>query len=115
MFYSPLIDYWVVTRYEDVKAVFKNPEVFSAAVALEQITPLSDDAIDILDGYDFSPSPIIVNEDPPNHTERRRAIMPPFLPNAVERLAPRMTELINDYIDRFVQTGPRRSGGRLVL
>jgi len=105
VFYSPLIDYWVVTRYEDVKAVFKNPGVFSAAVALEQITPLSDDAIDILDGYDFSPSPIIVNEDPPNHTERRRAIMPPFLPNAVERLAPRMTELINDYIDRFVARG----------
>lgn len=105
VFYSPLIDYWVVTRYEDVKAVFKNPEVFSAAVALEQITPLSDDAIDILDGYDFSPSPIIVNEDPPNHTDRRRAIMPPFLPEAVERLTPRMTELINDYIDRFVKRG----------
>ncbi len=54
VFYSPVLDYWVVTRYNDIKEIFKNPELFSAAITLEQITPVSEEAIEILDGYDFA-------------------------------------------------------------
>src|SRR5690554_1684876 len=39
VFYNPELDYWVVTRYADVKEVFRNSAVFSPANALEKITP----------------------------------------------------------------------------
>lgn len=105
VFYSPVLDYWVVTRYDDIKEIFKNPELFSAAITLEQITPVSEEAIEILDGYDFAPGPTIVNEDEPIHTARRRALFAPFEADAVADLAPMITEVVNDYIDRFVKRG----------
>ena len=33
VFYNPDIDYWVVTRYEDIKAIFSDPKSFSASIA----------------------------------------------------------------------------------
>ena len=48
VFYSPVIDYWVVTRYDDVREVMGgDPEVYSASAALELIAPLCPAAIDI--------------------------------------------------------------------
>ncbi|QZY47055.1 cytochrome P450 [Mycolicibacterium austroafricanum] len=105
VFYSPILDYWVVTRYEDVKAIFRDPDTFSAAITLEQITPISEEAIDILDKYDFAPGPTIVNEDEPMHTAHRRALMEPFEIDSVSVLAPRIHEVITEYVDRFIKRG----------
>jgi cytochrome P450 len=41
VFYSPKLGYWVVSRYEDVKAVFRNTDAFSPSIALEKMTPNS--------------------------------------------------------------------------
>jgi cytochrome P450 len=32
VFYSPLLDYWVVTRYHDMRQVFQTPQLFSAVM-----------------------------------------------------------------------------------
>ena len=34
VFYSPELNYWIVTRYVDVRHVFQTPKLFSAANAL---------------------------------------------------------------------------------
>jgi cytochrome P450 len=34
VFYSPDLDYWVVTRYRDIEHIFQTPKVFSAANTL---------------------------------------------------------------------------------
>jgi cytochrome P450 len=34
VFYSPDLDYWVVTRYHDIRQVFQTPKRFSAANTL---------------------------------------------------------------------------------
>jgi cytochrome P450 len=31
VFYSPDLDYWVVTRYHDIRQIFQTPKLFSAA------------------------------------------------------------------------------------
>ncbi len=55
VFYSPELDYWVVTRYEDVKAVFRDNELFSPAIALEKITPpTSEEANAVLARYGYA-------------------------------------------------------------
>lgn len=105
VFYSPVLDYWIVTRYDDIKTIFKDPEAFSAAITLEQVTPISEEAIEILDGYDFAPGPTIVNEDEPIHGARRRALMEPFGADEVEKLAPRIEQVVNSYVDRFIKNG----------
>lgn len=105
VFYSPLLDYWVVTRYSDIEAIFRDPTTFSAAITLEQISPISDEAMDILRKYEFAPGPTIVNEDEPGHTAHRRALMEPFELDSVNQLVPRIHEVITEYVDRFIKRG----------
>ena len=51
-FYSPKLDYWVISRYDDIKAVFRDNITFSPAIALEKITPVSEEAQEALKQYD---------------------------------------------------------------
>ena len=39
VFFSPKLGYWVVTRYDDIKAIFRDNITFSPSIALEKITP----------------------------------------------------------------------------
>ena len=39
VFYNPKLGYWVVSRYDDVKSVFRDNILFSPCIALEKITP----------------------------------------------------------------------------
>ena len=48
VFFSPQLGYWVVTRYEDVKAVFRDNLLFSPSIALEKITPATPEVMSIL-------------------------------------------------------------------
>lgn len=105
VFYSPLLDYWVVTRYDDIKHIFKNPGVFSPRITLDQITPISDEALQILGRYQFAPGPTIVNEDEPIHTQRRRLLMQPFEADSVAVLESKIREVVNTYLDRIVESG----------
>jgi cytochrome P450 len=34
VFSSPDLDYWVVTRYDDIRQIFHAPKLFSAAISL---------------------------------------------------------------------------------
>ena len=40
VFYSPDLDYWVVTRYHDIEQIFRTPPVFSAVNALAPLEPI---------------------------------------------------------------------------
>ena len=40
VFYSPDLDYWVVTRYHDIRYIFQTPKVFSAVNTLEPLQPI---------------------------------------------------------------------------
>lgn len=44
VFYSPELGYWVITRYEDIKSVFRDNILFSPSIALEKITPAPPEA-----------------------------------------------------------------------
>ena len=82
VFYSPKLGYWVVSRYDDVKAIFRDNILFSPSIALEKITPVSQDALDTLKRYDYAMDRTLVNEDEPAHLKRRRALMHSFTPRS---------------------------------
>src|SRR5699024_9165453 len=93
VFYSPRLGYWVVTRYEDIKTIFRDNLTFSPAVALEKITPTSQEADDVLASYDYGMNRTLVNEDEPAHMERRRALMEPFAPEHLAHHEPTVRAL----------------------
>ncbi|MEZ5792761.1 MAG: cytochrome P450/oxidoreductase [Nitratireductor sp.] len=105
MFYSPKLGYWVVSRYEDVKAVFRDNILFSPSIALEKITPSPPEAAAILEKYNYAMNRTLVNEDEPAHMERRRLLLEDFLPEHLEHHAPMIRKLTREHMDRFIDRG----------
>jgi len=109
VFYSPLLDYWVVTRYHDIRQVFQTPQRFSALNALAPLQPLCPAASQILTAGNFRLVPALANNDPPAHTRVRRLAQVAFTPRRVAVMEPFIRELTV----RFVTE--RLSGGQADL
>lgn len=105
IFFSPQLGYWVVTRYDDVQAVFRDNITFSPSVALENITPLSAEAKAVLDSYRFGLKRTLVNEDEPAHMLRRRLLIQPFEPEQLSTHEPMVRRVAREYVDRFIDEG----------
>lgn len=105
VFYSPKLGYWVVTRYDDIKAIFRDNLTFSPSIALEKITPTGDEANAVLATYGYAMNRTLVNEDEPAHMPRRRALMEPFTPAELAHHEPMVRQLTREYVDRFIDSG----------
>jgi cytochrome P450/ferredoxin-NADP reductase len=105
VFYSPRLGYWVITRYDDIKPVFRDNLTFSPSIALEKITPTSYEANAVLASYNYAMNRTLVNEDEPAHMPRRRVLMEPFTPEALKAHEPMVRELARAYVDRFIDDG----------
>ena len=105
VFYSPQLGYWVVARYDDIKAIFRDHGSFSPSNALEKITPPSAEAMQVLASYNYAMNRTLVNEDEPAHMARRRLLLEPFTPQALKHHEPMVRRLAREYIDRFIDDG----------
>jgi pimeloyl-[acyl-carrier protein] synthase len=89
--HSPL-GLWVLTRYDDVASVLRDPrfvkEPIAAAVAarLGSVTPAA--PLSMLD------------RDPPDHTRLRSLVSKAFTPRMVELLRPRIQGIVDGLLDR---------------
>src|SRR5258708_9504523 len=72
VFYRPDLDYWIVTRYHDIRQIFQTPKLFSAANTLAPLQPICPAAGHLLGGGGFRPVPTLTDNDPPGHTRARR-------------------------------------------
>ncbi|GIX24123.1 MAG: cytochrome P450 [Caldimonas sp.] len=105
VFYAPKLGYWVVTRYQTIKDIFRDPITFSPSIVLERISPTSDEALRVLQQYGYAMSRTLVNEDEPMHMARRRVLMAPFTPEHLAEHEPMVRELVRKAVNRFVNDG----------
>lgn len=105
IFFSEKLGYWVVTRYEDIKSVFRDHILYSPRNVLEKITPASDEAMAVLKTYGYAMNRTMVNEDEPAHMKRRRALLEHFLPERLQNQQPMIRRLTREKIDGFIDTG----------
>ena len=105
VFYSPKLGYWVVSRYEHVKAIFRDNITFSPANVLEKVTPNAPEANAVLARYKYGMDRTLVNEDEPAHMERRRSLMHSFVPEELAHHEPMVRRLTREYVDRFIDKG----------
>jgi cytochrome P450/NAD(P)H-flavin reductase/ferredoxin len=105
IFYSPKLGYWVVTRYADIKSIFRDNITFSPSIALEKITPTSQEANEVLASYNYAMNRTLVNEDEPAHMARRRVLMEPFTPEALKHHEPMVRQVTREYVNRFINDG----------
>ncbi|GAB2893835.1 cytochrome P450 [Streptomyces deserti] len=91
---------WAATRYEDVKAMLGDNR-FSSNLRHPGFPLLMEHQVP---APEFSTS--LVGMDPPEHTLARRAVAGDFTPRSVDRLRPRVQEIVEEYVDRLLD-GPR--------
>jgi cytochrome P450 len=105
VFYSPELDYWVVTRYQDIRYIFQTPKVFSAVNALEPLQPICPTARRLLAECGFRPIPTLTNIDPPAHSRVRRLANAAFTPRRVAAMEPFVRELTGRFCKVRLSSG----------
>jgi hypothetical protein len=104
VFYSPEIDMWIVSRYDDINTIFKDPARFSAAIAQSPLRPPVPEAQAILK-ESFHAIPVMSNNDPPNHTRVRGFLNKAFSARRMAILEPQIRQLAGELIDSFANDG----------
>lgn len=105
VFYNPDLDYWVVTRYHDIRHIFQTPKLFSAVNALDALKPPCPAAVQRLTEGGFRPIPTLTNTDPPAHTRARRLANVAFTPRRVAAMEPFVRELTVEFISQRLSSG----------
>jgi hypothetical protein len=102
VFYSPVLDMWVVTRFADVDAIFRDPETFSAAIAQDPLYPLADETRAVL-AQGFRASATMSNCDPPKHTRIRRYNLRSFSARRIAVLEPQVRAKADELIESLLR------------
>jgi len=88
---------WVLTRYDDVAALFRDLRMSS-----DRASPLARRREDAVGGDDPVVSVLsrwMVFRDPPDHTRMRRALRSAFTPSAIETLRPAIERTVDELLD----------------
>jgi cytochrome P450 len=88
---------WLVTRYEDVKAILADPR--TSANLKHRGYPLQIDAPEDL--LDTIPR-ILPTMDPPDHTVQRRLLIPEFTFRKVEAMRPHIQKVVDEHVDAIL-------------
>ncbi|MGI9050440.1 MAG: cytochrome P450 [Rubrobacteraceae bacterium] len=104
IFYAPKIDFWVVSRYEDIQNIVKDPETFSNVRVQEPLRPITPEALKKLkEGVRVTPT--TSTADPPLHKRTRKHAARAFSARRVAGLEGRIREIANGLIDCMIEDG----------
>ena len=94
MHFEESIGIWFLTRHEDAATLLKDSRFSADRTQAEQYQDLARDLPRSLLGL-----------DPPDHSRLRRLVMKAFTPRVVERLTPRIQELVDSLLDDAAERG----------
>ncbi len=105
VFYSPMYDFWVVTRHANISAVLRQPDIFSSAGALQNNVALPPRVADVLATEGLGAAKLLVESDGPVHSRIRGVVNKAFTPQRISRLEPKIRAITEELIDAFVADG----------
>ena len=82
IFFSPIMNAWIVTRYDDVVSVLRDPELFCSKDILSINELLSPEVIELF-GDEIPMEGTLIGVDPPDHTRLRSVMESSFTPSSV--------------------------------
>ena len=91
--------FWVVTRYEDVRSIGRDPRAFSSEPTIMIEDPRQDQSAALGDHK------MMLMVDPPVHTRMRRLVSRDFTPKAAQELRSRVGELATRIVDEVAGRG----------
>jgi cytochrome P450 len=83
---------WVISRYEDIRAVLKDPKTFSSTSMGE--------------GQDQAMALPLLTDDPPRHTQLRAIVNKAFTSRALKDMEAEVSTLVDEMLDELDAGGP---------
>lgn len=116
--WSDKLNAWLVSRYDDIRTVLKDPLLFSShfASGRTSVTGLAEKIIQD-DSYpedtrrqatrrvELARSRVLLNADPPLHKRQRGLVAMAFTPRRVKEMEPEFHQIVDDLIDGFIDDG----------
>ncbi|NJM22798.1 MAG: cytochrome P450 [Richelia sp. RM2_1_2] len=103
IFYSPLLNAYVITRYEDVLNILKNPTEFSSAKSLQAVGDLTPEVVEVLrQGFPFVS---LINSDGEQHKRLRTPFVKVFAPERLVTVEKSIYAIANKLVDNFIDNG----------
>ena len=106
IFYAPTLDYYVVTRWADIEAVFLDHETYSAAISQLPLVPLTPEAMATLHPGGKVPPASMVSLDPPAHGRLRSPTARAFTPRRVAEMEPRIRAIVDQLLAAVDSAAP---------
>ncbi len=108
-FQCPATGMFVVTRFEDVRAVLTDSINFvnnsSLRMASRPVTDRQKAVVELFETEGWLPAPTLAGRDNPEHKEMRAIFNQAFRPKVVGRLDPEVRDLAYKLIDDFIDDG----------
>jgi cytochrome P450 len=114
--FVPEIECWLITRYDDIIRVARDPHTFSSVMPTgpvlarqqkEMVAALLADDSELADslGQVRGVTRVLLNADPPDHLRQRKLVNRAFTPPKVLALEPRMREIAHGLVDGVAPRG----------
>ena len=103
IFYSSVFDAYVLTRYDDILTVLKDPVKFSSANSLKALNNYSPEVIEVLSqGFPFVS---LITSDGELHKRLRTPLMKGFAPERLKAMEGFIYAIANRLVDSFIENG----------
>jgi cytochrome P450 len=102
IFFSPIMNAWIVTRYDDVVSVLRDPELFCSKEILSINELLSPEVIELF-GDEIPMEGTLIGVDPPDHTRLRSVMESSFTPSSVATHEAMVRWACDELVDGIMQ------------
>ncbi len=105
VFFSEQLQYFVVARHADIKAVFDDWRTFSSENAQAPLRPMCEAGKRIMQEGGFTAYSGLSARVPPEHTRIRKLVQGCFGPRRFKSIEPQIRQVVNRAIDAFADRG----------
>ncbi|MDF2731984.1 MAG: putative cytochrome hydroxylase, partial [Desertimonas sp.] len=105
VFFAEQVGHLVLTRMEDIEAVFTNPEVFASTNVQDPLFPLAPEAAAVLAAETFDPIAVMSNRPEPDHGRIRVYTRQGFSHRRLKALEDYMRSRATEMIDAMIAAG----------
>ncbi len=108
IFFHEPTGYWIVSRYDDIKAIFDDWQTFSSENAQKPVRPMGPAARKVLTDGGFTAYSGLTARVPPDHTRIRKVAQSCFGPRRFKSIEPQIETIVARHLDMLEAAG--RSG-----
>ncbi|WP_433206443.1 cytochrome P450 [Nocardia sp. CA-107356] len=105
IFFSDLLGAWVLTRYDDVVSILRQPDIFSSRDVLRPVASWASEVFQILANDSAMLVPVVVNTDGKEHSRFRTPLKQAFLPSRVKAMEETIRTVAGRLVDAFYEEG----------